>query len=124
MAFLYRVQPDGSLSQHWMLGGDCVVVGRGEFADAFVDDEALSRSHFLIVCEGKDYFAVDLDSQNGTWVKGKRISGCRLQSGDLVKAGQSFFFFSREPITAAALPGTVPLPGASAVPLRAQAGVP
>ncbi len=73
-----------------------MVVGRGETADAFVADNALSRGHFLIVREGGQFFVVDLDSQNGTSVNGKRKSGCKLSPDDVIEAGQSRFLFSKE----------------------------
>ncbi len=94
MAFLYEILSDGSLGESWTLGETPVVVGRGEFAEIHVADTALSRSHFLLVREGPDFFVVDLDSQNGTWVSQKRVSGRRLRSGDVIQAGQSRFCFS------------------------------
>jgi pSer/pThr/pTyr-binding forkhead associated (FHA) protein len=114
MAFLYEILSDGTLGEFWTLGEKPAVVGRGEFADIYVEDGALSRSHFLVVREGQGFFVVDLDSQNGTWLGRERVSGRRLRSGDVIQAGQSRFCFSErtvegdvsvEAITAAAESG-------------------
>lgn len=104
MAFLYEIRSDGSLGESWPLGETPVVVGRGEFAEIHVPDSALSRSHFLLVREGHNFFVVDLDSQNGTWVSQKRVSGCRLRSGDVIQAGQSRFCFSER-----TMPDSIPV---------------
>jgi pSer/pThr/pTyr-binding forkhead associated (FHA) protein len=95
------------------------VVGRGDFADAYVEDDALSRSHFLIVCEGPDYVLVDLNSANGTSVDGKRVSACILHSNTRITAGASAFFFSLSPVAADALAAMTPSPKvADPAPLR------
>jgi pSer/pThr/pTyr-binding forkhead associated (FHA) protein len=104
MAFLYRIQADGSPAESWPVGSQPLVVGRGDCAQALVGDDALSRSHFLLVKEGSDFVLADLDSQNGTSVNGKRISGHKLRSGDVIHAGQSVFFFSSERLALHARP--------------------
>ena len=103
MAFLYQIKPDGLPGDHWVVGDVPVVVGREEPADAQVDDEALSRTHFLVVREGQEYFLVDLNSSNGTWVNGRRVSALRLKSGEIICAGESAFCFERAPLPAGAL---------------------
>lgn len=96
MAVLYVVQADGSLGTSWPVEGESLVVGRGEVAAAQIDDKALSRSHFMIAREGEKYLLVDLESQNGTWLGSRRVSGARLQWGDIIRAGQTLFYFSPE----------------------------
>jgi len=96
MAFLYHLDKDGGLAQFWDVSERPLLVGRGEFAGACVADEALSRAHFLILREGNEFFVVDLESQNGTWMNGAPVSGRRLHEGDLIQAGESTFQFSRE----------------------------
>ena len=93
MAWLYRMQADGSPAEYWALDEGTLVVGRGDFADAYVADDALSQSHFLIVREGSDFFIVDLHSRNGTWINGNRISAHKLHPDEFILAGQSFFCF-------------------------------
>ena len=109
MAFLYQVRADGPLPESWPIGEKACVVGRGDFADACVEDDALSRSHFLIVREGADYVLVDLNSANGTLVDGKRISACILAADATITAGASVFYFSHSPVTPEVLAAIVPL---------------
>ncbi len=96
MAFLYHLEQDGSVAQFWEVADRPLLVGRGEFATACVADESLSRAHFLILCEGKEFFVVDLESQNGTWMDGAPVYGRRLHEGDVIQAGASVFRFSRQ----------------------------
>jgi two-component system, cell cycle response regulator len=98
MAFLYQIGPDGSVEESWGVGEKPLVVGRGDSADIYIDDGALSRSHFLVVREGPGFFVVDLDSQNGTWIGRQRVSGRRLHSGEVIQAGQTRFCFSERPL--------------------------
>jgi pSer/pThr/pTyr-binding forkhead associated (FHA) protein len=97
-AFLYQICPDGSVGESWGVDEKPLVVGRGDAADIYIDDGALSRSHFLVVKEGQSVFVVDLDSQNGTWVGRQRVSGRRLHSGEVIQAGQTRFCFSEQPL--------------------------
>jgi pSer/pThr/pTyr-binding forkhead associated (FHA) protein len=91
MAFLYQVRTDGSVVKHWALGQKPLVVGRGDHADACVEDDTLSSSHFLILSQGVEFFAMDLRSSNGTSVSGNRILSRKLQLGEVIQAGQSLF---------------------------------
>src|SRR5262245_28129797 len=66
-----------------------VVVGRGEEATLRFDDESLSRRHAAILCAEDEIAVDDLDSHNGTWVNGERVSGRRsLAGGDAITIGQ------------------------------------
>ncbi len=100
VAFLYHVNSDGTAGEHWTVTDDPLVVGRGDTADAPVNDPSLSRGHFLLVREAKAFILVDLDSQNGTWVGDKRMRGCKLSSGQVIRAGQSLFYFSEHELEA------------------------
>ncbi len=113
MAILYQIQADGTRVEHWELGTRPLVVGRGEFADAFVDDDALSRSHFLITNEGIEFCLIDLHSRNGTWVNGERVSAHKLHPHEIITAGDSMFYFSDMPVAAIVIPGTIALAGTS-----------
>jgi len=93
MAFLYRIQTDGSPAECWTVEDKPMVVGRSEFVDAYVEDDALSGSHFLIVREGGDFLVVDLHSSNGTLVNGSRITAHKLQPNEFIQAGRSLFCF-------------------------------
>lgn len=109
MAFLYHIRPDGSQLECWELDADPLLLGRGDSADAYVDDDALSRSHFLITREAGAHHLLDLNSSNGTWVNDKRIHAHRLHPGDVIAAGESLFFFSDVASSTLVIPGVLPL---------------
>ena len=100
MAFLYHIKRDGTPTEFWTVGDKPLVVGRGDAVDAFVDDDSLSRHHFLVAREGADFFVIDLDSRNGILVNGERMSAHKLRPQDLIAAGASFFCFSDVPLAA------------------------
>jgi serine/threonine-protein kinase len=71
---------------------DTFIVGRSRFVHCpMPEDMALSRDHFMIeinppLCELRD-----LGSTNGTFVNNERVERVRLDSGDVIAAGQSVF---------------------------------
>lgn len=109
MANLYHIRPDGSQVECWELGANPLLLGRGDSADAYVEDDALSRSHFLITREGSAFLLLDLNSSNGTWVNDKRIHAHKLLPGDIIAAGESLFFFSDVASSTLVIPGPLPL---------------
>lgn len=110
VAYLYHIKPDGTPTEFWELGDKPLLVGRGDAVDAFVDDDSLSRHHFLVAREGADFFVIDLDSRNGITVNGERMSTHKLRPQDLIAAGGSFFCYSDVPLAIA------PVLGATAAP--------
>ncbi|HWW00665.1 MAG TPA: FHA domain-containing protein [Candidatus Acidoferrum sp.] len=83
------------MAGHWELEEHPVAVGRDESADVVIDDESLSRRHFVIVREGEHYLLKDLNSQNGTWVDGQRAGATTLRHHDCIVAGRTLFLFSQ-----------------------------
>jgi two-component system, NtrC family, sensor kinase len=96
MAQLSLLDDNGAMARKWELGDNPVAVGRGDTADVCVQDQSLSRRHFLITRAGDKYLLEDLNSQNGTWVDGRRAAGMAttLKHHDCIAAGQTLFLFS------------------------------
>ena len=105
MAFLYQVRSDGTRIRHWELGADPLVVGRGDVADASVEDDALSWAHFLITREGDGFCLIDLQSRNGTWIDGERVLAGKLHPRQTISAGGSLFYFSEAPVSTPVVQG-------------------
>ncbi len=67
-----------------------VSVGRDPNCDVVFQDDSLSRMHVEVRYFGTDHIAVrDLDSTNGTFVDGKRITETILRDGDKMLLGRS-----------------------------------
>jgi len=68
---------------HW-------TIGRGTDCDIVLQENSVSRQHCDVVFDPKGYWLVkDLNSSNGTWVNGQKISKHALESGDKIKLGSS-----------------------------------
>ena len=93
MAKLCLLTDDGVVAEHWEVGPRPIAVGRGATVDIRIDDDGLSRRHFLIWREGDDYLIKDLSSRNGTWVVGDRAVTRTLRHNDFIIAGRSRFRF-------------------------------
>ena len=96
MATLCLLGDDGATTRQWEISDVPVTIGRSGPVDVKVDDEGLSRRHFMIVREGADYVVKDLSSRNGTWVHGHRAVAARLHHNDCVLAGRTLFRFCED----------------------------
>ena len=94
MASLCLLDENGATARRWELGDKPLTVGRGVSSDVVVNDEALSRHHFVVEREGEEYLLKDLKSENGTWVDGRRAESTRLHHHDCILAGRTLFVFS------------------------------
>src|SRR5471030_2259447 len=71
-----------------------VIVGRLQTCNLVLTDYLVSRQHFQVQREGENYFIVDLNSHNGTYVNGVRIQGqAEIQTGSTIRAGETLFSF-------------------------------
>lgn len=93
MATLYLLNDEGVTAEQWEIGSRPITVGRSVNADVKIEDDGLSRRHFMIVQDGGDYLIRDLGSRNGTWVEGNRAFTARLRHDDFIQAGRSRFRF-------------------------------
>jgi hypothetical protein len=67
-----------------------IAIGREAGSDVFVNDVEVSRQHARLVSQFGDYTLEDLDSTNGTFVNGQRITGPRiLKPGDTIFLGEN-----------------------------------
>lgn len=93
MATLCLICDDRSAVERYEIGDQPLVVRRGEAADLKIEDDALSRRHFLVLQQDESYMIEDLNSRNGTWVGGRRILAAKLRHNDSILAGHTLFRF-------------------------------
>ncbi|MFA7158768.1 MAG: FHA domain-containing protein [Kiritimatiellia bacterium] len=90
MQLAYRL-PSGTVS---VAPIDCeLVVGRKPPADVIIADQRISQRHFRIRRMKSGAWIEDLDSRNGVYVNGRKISGHELRDGDIIEAGGQVFVF-------------------------------
>jgi pSer/pThr/pTyr-binding forkhead associated (FHA) protein len=68
-------------------------LGRQIGNDIVFQEEFLSRFHAEIVHEKDKYILIDKDSTSGTFVNGRKIDRCVLNSGDLISMANIFIMF-------------------------------
>jgi pSer/pThr/pTyr-binding forkhead associated (FHA) protein len=68
-------------------------LGRQLENDIVFHEEFLSRFHAEIVHENDKYVLYDKDSTSGTFVNGRRIDRCVLNSGDLISLANIYIMF-------------------------------
>jgi hypothetical protein len=68
-------------------------LGRSRQNTLVLPDLHVSRSHARIDLEEHGFVLVDLDSKNGTFVRGRRVNRHPLEPGDRLQLGSSFFEF-------------------------------
>jgi DNA-binding winged helix-turn-helix (wHTH) protein len=72
------------------------VLGRDSEALVHIEDAAVSRLHARIVVRGNSASLEDLDSKNGTWLRGSRLGGKQtLHDGDPIRVGPAAMIFRR-----------------------------
>lgn len=72
---------------------DCMVVGRSQQCDLSVDDDKLSRNHFMLIRVDGKFEVKDLNSSNGLVVNGKKVKKAILTGNDKIVAGTTSFSF-------------------------------
>ncbi len=68
-------------------------IGRATDNDIVLADSSVSRHHAAIESRGGNFQVRDLGSQNGTFVRGERVSEAPLKNGDPVRVGDASFTF-------------------------------
>lgn len=71
-----------------------VILGRVEgVADISVDDEAASRYHACVVFRKNEFVLADMESTNGTFLNGDRVTEAVLKNHDQIQIGNTVLEF-------------------------------
>jgi Nif-specific regulatory protein len=79
------------------LAEEVVTIGRSVENHVRINDSMASRVHCQIERDGETYKLVDLESQNGTRVNGRRVNVKVLEDGDRIEIGDVSIVFEIEP---------------------------
>lgn len=72
------------------------IIGRGEEATIQLEDQRASREHCKIALVDSNFVITDLESSNGTYVNGEKITEKSLENGDKIQIGDAVFEFQME----------------------------
>ena len=86
---------------------DTLTIGRKAGNDIVIDNQAISGFHARIVQEDQKYLIEDLNSLNGTFLNGQKVSRYALNHEDIILIGNHTieFMFDQPPETVATRPG-------------------
>ncbi|USR79485.1 FhaA domain-containing protein [Arcanobacterium pinnipediorum] len=86
--------------ERYILTGAVTVIGRGSVADIQLDDSGISRTHLELRVTPSGVIATDLNSTNGSFVEGHKISAATLVDGNTITIGHTriMFWTSPEPL--------------------------
>lgn len=73
-----EIGPEGAVEQRFPIGPLGLKIGRSAPADVILSDSKISRSHCTVELQEDALFVSDLNSTNGTFVDGKRVTGAAL----------------------------------------------
>ncbi len=62
-------------------------IGRGLTADVRIEDQAVSRTHAIIVRHGAHARILDNRSSNGTYLNDRQVVATNLHNGDVIRVG-------------------------------------
>jgi len=93
-ACLVHIYPTGpGMGTRYPLGDTPLVVGRGNESDIRITDNSVSRRHARLQPGADGYYAIDLQSTNGTFVNNTPASMYRLSDGDYLRVGNCIYRF-------------------------------
>ena len=93
-ACLVHIYPTGpGMGTRYPLGDAPLVLGRGSDCEIRINDHSVSRRHARIQPGADGYYAVDLQSTNGTFVNDVPASMYKLKDGDYLRIGNCIYRF-------------------------------
>lgn len=67
------------------------MIGRSEQCDIFIGEKKVSRKHAKLIATKEGLFIEDLESTNGTFVDGKKVTSTKINDGESVRIGMTVF---------------------------------
>ena len=93
-ACVVHIYPTGTgMGARYALTESPMVIGRGNDCDIRINDHSVSRRHARIQPGADGFYAVDLQSTNGTFVNDVPASICKLKDGDYLRVGNCIYRF-------------------------------
>lgn len=79
-----------SVGISWPLSAAALTIGRDTASNIVLADNSTSRVHAQVTRQPAGYFIADLESSNGVWLNGQRLTGpAQIVAGDVIMVGDS-----------------------------------
>ena len=85
-----------AILKEYSVDKETLTVGRAEDNDIMIENLAVSGHHAKLVRENGDFVLIDLNSLNGTFVNGHKVSKWILKNNDLITIGKHTIVFQDE----------------------------
>ena len=93
-ACLVHIYPTGpTMGTRYAIAEAPIVIGRASDCDIRINDHSVSRRHARIQPGADGYYAVDLQSTNGTYINDVPASMYKLKDGDYLRVGNCIYRF-------------------------------
>jgi diguanylate cyclase (GGDEF)-like protein len=93
-ACLVHIYPTGpSMGTRYPISDAPLVIGRASDCDIRINDHSVSRRHARIQPGADGFYAVDLQSTNGTYINDIPASMYKLKDGDYLRVGNCIYRF-------------------------------
>lgn len=80
--------------KHHRIDTEHVTIGRARDNEIVIENLSVSRNHARIITKGDKVSFIDLNSSNGSYVNGVRVSETRLTPGDVISIGKHRLHFA------------------------------
>jgi diguanylate cyclase (GGDEF)-like protein len=91
-ACLVHIYPTGvGMGSRYGLSDTPIVLGRGNDCDIRINDHSVSRRHACIQPDEDAFYAIDLESTNGTFVNDVPATRSKLHDGDYLRVGNCIY---------------------------------
>lgn len=90
---------DQIVQKHY-LSQDKIMIGRSSENDISVENLAVSRHHANVIRVNGTYYIEDLDSSNGSFVNGVRVTKTELANKDVIAIGKHELYFYNQDVPA------------------------
>jgi pSer/pThr/pTyr-binding forkhead associated (FHA) protein len=87
-----------NLLQTYVFDKDVMSIGRSRDNDIVVENLSVSRNHARIRRQNGKYILTDLNSANGTYVNGVRVSKTEIVNDDVISVGKHRLHFADQPV--------------------------
>ncbi len=79
-----------SVGMSWPLSAATLTIGRDTASVIVLADNSTSRLHAQVTRQPAGYFIADLESSNGVWLNGERLTGpAQIVAGDVIMVGDN-----------------------------------